>query len=207
MYDGIRGAGGAKSVGMIYGLFFVVLTIFGNYTLLNVFLAIAVDNIANVHVLEQEAEEQRKKDAEEDADDYDEEEQEEEEERRRKEEEEEAERRRKKRIEETSMEGGLTNGGYDEEHGVADAIRKNVENGVLMGVGGAAVAAEMEGVAAVKWDFRMDDVVVTEEEVREEERLRREKEVVPFSSFFIFSTTNPIRRFCRAVVNYRFFDT
>ena len=46
MYDGIRGTK-PFAVGMIYGLFFVVLTIFGNYTLLNVFLAIAVDNLAN----------------------------------------------------------------------------------------------------------------------------------------------------------------
>jgi hypothetical protein len=36
---------------MIYSLYFIVLTLFGNYTLLNVFLAIAVDNLANAQEL------------------------------------------------------------------------------------------------------------------------------------------------------------
>ena len=37
--------------GMIYSLYFIILTLFGNYTLLNVFLAIAVDNLANAQEL------------------------------------------------------------------------------------------------------------------------------------------------------------
>ena len=37
--------------GMIYSVYFIVLTLFGNYTLLNVFLAIAVDNLANAQEL------------------------------------------------------------------------------------------------------------------------------------------------------------
>ena len=36
---------------MIYSTYFIVLTLFGNYTLLNVFLAIAVDNLANAQEL------------------------------------------------------------------------------------------------------------------------------------------------------------
>ena len=36
---------------MLYSLYFIVLTLFGNYTLLNVFLAIAVDNLANAQEL------------------------------------------------------------------------------------------------------------------------------------------------------------
>ncbi len=36
--------GGNKS-GLIYSLYFIFLTMFGNYTLLNVFLAIAVDSL------------------------------------------------------------------------------------------------------------------------------------------------------------------
>jgi len=50
MYDGIVSQGG-HSGGMIYSLYFIVLTLFGNYTLLNVFLAIAVDNLANAQEL------------------------------------------------------------------------------------------------------------------------------------------------------------
>ena len=36
---------------MVYSLYFIILTLFGNYTLLNVFLAIAVDNLANAQEL------------------------------------------------------------------------------------------------------------------------------------------------------------
>uniref|UniRef100_A0A7N6AZD0 Voltage-dependent calcium channel type A subunit alpha-1 n=1 Tax=Anabas testudineus TaxID=64144 RepID=A0A7N6AZD0_ANATE len=50
MYNGIRSQGGVKS-GMWSSIYFIVLTLFGNYTLLNVFLAIAVDNLANAQEL------------------------------------------------------------------------------------------------------------------------------------------------------------
>ncbi len=50
MYHGIESQGGHRS-GMVYALYFIVLTLFGNYTLLNVFLAIAVDNLANAQEL------------------------------------------------------------------------------------------------------------------------------------------------------------
>ncbi|XP_050979460.1 calcium channel, voltage-dependent, P/Q type, alpha 1A subunit, b isoform X20 [Labeo rohita] len=59
MYDGIQSQGGVDK-GMVFSVFFIVLTLFGNYTLLNVFLAIAVDNLANAQELtkdEQEEEE------------------------------------------------------------------------------------------------------------------------------------------------------
>ena len=42
MYLGIQSQGGSGS-GLIYCTYFIFLTLFGNYTLLNVFLAIAVD--------------------------------------------------------------------------------------------------------------------------------------------------------------------
>ena len=50
MYQGIESQGGHRS-GIIYSLYFIILTLFGNYTLLNVFLAIAVDNLANAQEL------------------------------------------------------------------------------------------------------------------------------------------------------------
>ncbi|XP_057716493.1 voltage-dependent P/Q-type calcium channel subunit alpha-1A isoform X9 [Corythoichthys intestinalis] len=59
MYAGIKSQGGVNK-GMAFSVFFIVLTLFGNYTLLNVFLAIAVDNLANAQELtkdEQEEEE------------------------------------------------------------------------------------------------------------------------------------------------------
>ncbi|XP_061680587.1 voltage-dependent R-type calcium channel subunit alpha-1E [Syngnathoides biaculeatus] len=56
MYNGIRSQGRVKS-GMWSSIYFIVLTLFGNYTLLNVFLAIAVDNLANAQELTKDEEE------------------------------------------------------------------------------------------------------------------------------------------------------
>ena len=50
MYQGIESQVGS-SFSLIYFLYFIFLTMFGNYTLLNVFLAIAVDNLANAQEL------------------------------------------------------------------------------------------------------------------------------------------------------------
>uniref|UniRef100_A0A8C8DX84 Voltage-dependent L-type calcium channel subunit alpha n=1 Tax=Oryzias sinensis TaxID=183150 RepID=A0A8C8DX84_9TELE len=47
MYDGIMAYGGPSSTGMIVCFYFIILFICGNYILLNVFLAIAVDNLAD----------------------------------------------------------------------------------------------------------------------------------------------------------------
>lgn len=58
MYQGI------ESQGMAYSLYFIVLVLFGNYTLLNVFLAIAVDNLANAQELSAAEEEQKEEDKE-----------------------------------------------------------------------------------------------------------------------------------------------
>ncbi|MBN3321175.1 CAC1E protein, partial [Atractosteus spatula] len=57
MYNGIRSQGGVRS-GMWSSIYFIVLTLFGNYTLLNVFLAIAVDNLANAQELTKDEEEE-----------------------------------------------------------------------------------------------------------------------------------------------------
>lgn len=66
MYHGIEALGGHNG-GMVYSLYFIILMLFGNYTLLNVFLAIAVDNLANAQELtaaeEEQAEENKEKQA------------------------------------------------------------------------------------------------------------------------------------------------
>ncbi|XP_038637781.1 calcium channel, voltage-dependent, N type, alpha 1B subunit, a isoform X4 [Scyliorhinus canicula] len=56
MYFGIESQGGVKK-GMFSSVYFIILTLFGNYTLLNVFLAIAVDNLANAQELTKDEEE------------------------------------------------------------------------------------------------------------------------------------------------------
>jgi voltage-dependent calcium channel L type alpha-1D len=51
MYDGIKAFGGVHSFGVIACIYFIILFICGNYILLNVFLAIAVDNLADADSL------------------------------------------------------------------------------------------------------------------------------------------------------------
>ncbi|CAF3020652.1 unnamed protein product [Rotaria sp. Silwood2] len=59
MYNGIISQENENGMGMIYSLYFIILVLFGNYTLLNVFLAIAVDNLANAHELTKDEEEEQ----------------------------------------------------------------------------------------------------------------------------------------------------
>ncbi|XP_039655701.1 voltage-dependent L-type calcium channel subunit alpha-1D isoform X14 [Perca fluviatilis] len=63
MYDGIMAYGGPASSGMVVCIYFIILFICGNYILLNVFLAIAVDNLADAESLNtaQKEEEEAKK--------------------------------------------------------------------------------------------------------------------------------------------------
>lgn len=56
MYAGIRSYGGVTSPGMAVCVYFIVLFVCGNYILLNVFLAIAVDNLAEGDEPEKEEE-------------------------------------------------------------------------------------------------------------------------------------------------------
>uniref|UniRef100_S4RTQ4 Voltage-dependent L-type calcium channel 1b n=1 Tax=Petromyzon marinus TaxID=7757 RepID=S4RTQ4_PETMA len=64
MYDGIRAYGGPSFPGMLVCIYFIILFICGNYILLNVFLAIAVDNLADAESLtsaQREAEEEKER--------------------------------------------------------------------------------------------------------------------------------------------------
>ncbi|KAL3851956.1 hypothetical protein ACJMK2_015646, partial [Sinanodonta woodiana] len=64
MYNGIKAYGGVNQLGVVVCLYFVILFICGNYILLNVFLAIAVDNLADAQSLtevEQEKEEEKER--------------------------------------------------------------------------------------------------------------------------------------------------
>ncbi|XP_078343776.1 voltage-dependent L-type calcium channel subunit alpha-1D-like isoform X1 [Oculina patagonica] len=60
MYSGVKALGGPHSAsGVAASLYFVLLVILGNYTLLNVFLAIAVDNLANAQILTEDEENEK----------------------------------------------------------------------------------------------------------------------------------------------------
>ncbi|CAC5406311.1 CACNA1D [Mytilus coruscus] len=58
MYKGIDAFGGVNDIGFLVCFYFVILFICGNYILLNVFLAIAVDNLADAQSLTEIEEEQ-----------------------------------------------------------------------------------------------------------------------------------------------------
>ncbi|XP_059394425.1 calcium channel, voltage-dependent, L type, alpha 1D subunit, a isoform X6 [Carassius carassius] len=62
MYDGIMAYGGPSSSGMIVCIYFIILFICGNYILLNVFLAIAVDNLADAESLNTDSDDKKKGD-------------------------------------------------------------------------------------------------------------------------------------------------
>ncbi|XP_057218821.1 calcium channel, voltage-dependent, L type, alpha 1D subunit, a isoform X10 [Triplophysa rosa] len=62
MYDGIMAYGGPSSSGMIVCIYFIILFICGNYILLNVFLAIAVDNLADAESLNTDTDDKKKGD-------------------------------------------------------------------------------------------------------------------------------------------------
>lgn len=67
MYNGIEAYNGVSSIGVLACVYFIILFICGNYILLNVFLAIAVDNLADAESLtaiEKEEEEDEEGEAE-----------------------------------------------------------------------------------------------------------------------------------------------
>ena len=67
MYTSIRSQGGRHGGGLIYGFYFVFLTLCGNYCLLNVFLAIACDSLdqaAQLTAAEEAERERQEEDAE-----------------------------------------------------------------------------------------------------------------------------------------------
>nr|XP_017023069.1 voltage-dependent calcium channel type A subunit alpha-1 isoform X1 [Drosophila kikkawai] len=146
MYQGIISQGGAQK-GMIYSIYFIVLVLFGNYTLLNVFLAIAVDNLANAQELTAAEEEQVEEDKE-------------------------------KQLQE-----------LEKEMEALQADGVHVENG--------------DGTVATS---KAKSKKKEEEKKEEEEVTEGPKPMLPYSSMFILSPTNPIRRGAHWVVNLPYFD-
>ncbi|KAG5672200.1 hypothetical protein PVAND_002347 [Polypedilum vanderplanki] len=144
MYYGIESQGGHKK-GMLYSLYFIILMLFGNYTLLNVFLAIAVDNLANAQELTAAEEEQAEEDKE------------------------------KQQMELDKEMEALQNPGISPSGSPPEGHKKHHK----------------------KHDEKKEE----EEEIPEGPR-----PMLPYSSMFILSPTNPIRRGAHWVVNLRYFD-
>ncbi|KAG5324513.1 CAC1A protein, partial [Acromyrmex heyeri] len=143
MYKGI------ESQSMAYSVYFIVLVLFGNYTLLNVFLAIAVDNLANAQELSAAEEEKQEEDKE-------------------------------KQLQELEKE--------------IESLQKPAD------------APRVE-ICPPTQNFRDEKIETqTSEERRQDEDDTGPKPMLPYSSMFILSPTNPIRRGAHWIVNFRYFD-
>ncbi|KAL0121136.1 hypothetical protein PUN28_008671 [Cardiocondyla obscurior] len=146
MYKGI------ESQGMTHSLYFIVLVLFGNYTLLNVFLAIAVDNLANAQELSAAEEEQQEEDKE-------------------------------KQMQE---------------------LEKEIES--LQRPGDAPRVEICPPSPTQNIRDGRNETQTSEERRQDEDDDTGPKPMLPYSSMFILSPTNPIRRAAHWVVNLRYFD-
>nr|XP_034188896.1 muscle calcium channel subunit alpha-1 isoform X5 [Osmia lignaria] len=209
MYDGIRAYGGVASFGMLACFYFIILFICGNYILLNVFLAIAVDNLADAESLtaiEKEAEEEAKKNKSHSASPA--------------------------RDEESGEQGdgGEGTGGEDEGGGTDlehDPNETMEDYEAALDTETSEKSEDMNTHAKVRLNIEeSDEEVEEEEEVEQNEmhddgteqgvsaRPRRMSEfnmatkrqpIPPASAFFIFSQTNRIRVFCHWLCNHSYF--
>ncbi|GBM07834.1 Voltage-dependent calcium channel type A subunit alpha-1 [Araneus ventricosus] len=164
MYKGIQSQGGIEEGGMVYSLYFIVLVLFGNYTLLNVFLAIAVDNLANAQELTAaEAEE-----AEDRAKELD------------------------KELKELQM--------------ASDPPQVNICPPSPMNNADKGKNFSLEKGSNEKVNMNDDEEKVNPNDDEEREEVKVPKPILPYSSMFILSPTNPIRVAAHYVVNLRYFD-
>lgn len=211
MYIGINAFGGVESIGILSCVYFLILFITGNYILLNVFLAIAVDNLADADSLttvekddgEVEAVvEEEKADLVEGAN-FD------------------ASNQQSSR----KTQGDSSAADIDETTGL-----KKTYSVISRGRGVNATAGGQEGQLSDQVDVDMDnlheedvdeeemdeEVEELEEEIEEEagaEPVRKASVPIPtkikpipkYSSFFIFSHTNPLRVFCHVIINNSLF--
>ncbi|XP_035244320.1 voltage-dependent L-type calcium channel subunit alpha-1D-like isoform X4 [Anguilla anguilla] len=160
MYDGIMAYGGPSSSGMIVCIYFIILFICGNYILLNVFLAIAVDNLADAESLNTAQQE-------------------------------EAEEKEKKKI-------ARTGGGDGKEDEKAEGDSKvPVEE-----------EEEKDPYADTAGDEDEEEPEVPAGPRPKVSELVKKDKITPIpegSSFFIFSSTNPIRVGCHKLINHHIF--
>ncbi|XP_067130024.1 voltage-dependent calcium channel type A subunit alpha-1-like isoform X9 [Centruroides vittatus] len=193
MYRGIESQGGIHG-GMIYSLYFIILVLFGNYTLLNVFLAIAVDNLANAQELtlaeEEEAEEEKE--------------------------------RNKEELEKELAEFQVQSTGSDppqvnicppSPQNQIDEKKENNHKKENMKNWTGAHETQLDIVANKKPDLKerinidlLDDEEQNQEVDENDDEITGPRPMLPYSSMFVFFPTNPVRRAAHYVVNLRYFD-
>uniref|UniRef100_A0A8D8XSU1 Voltage-dependent L-type calcium channel subunit alpha n=1 Tax=Cacopsylla melanoneura TaxID=428564 RepID=A0A8D8XSU1_9HEMI len=182
MYQGIKSQGGHKKGGMIYALYFIVLVLFGNYTLLNVFLAIAVDNLADAESLtaidKDDENEQQQEGQEESA-------------------------QGSIMNEEGEEEGSMMSLREDMGEGEEiedESVREEEEVGKV----------NLENCDSELYDYSYQADIMNNEDARprrlsEFKSATKKQPIPPASSFFIFSATNPFRVWCHWICNHDHF--
>ncbi|XP_076237355.1 ca[2+]-channel protein alpha[[1]] subunit D isoform X1 [Calliopsis andreniformis] len=208
MYDGIRAYGGVASFGMLACFYFIILFICGNYILLNVFLAIAVDNLADAESLtaiEKEAEEEAEKHKSHSASPA------------------------RDEVSGDQGDGGEETGGEDEDGGTdleQDPNETMEDYEAALDTETSEKSEDGNTHAKVRLNIESDEEVEEEEDVEQNEmhddgteqgvsaRPRRMSEfnmatktqpIPPGSAFFIFSQTNRFRVFCHWFCNHSYF--
>ncbi|XP_076620083.1 LOW QUALITY PROTEIN: ca[2+]-channel protein alpha[[1]] subunit D [Colletes latitarsis] len=209
MYDGIRAYGGVASFGMLACFYFIILFICGNYILLNVFLAIAVDNLADAESLtaiEKEAEEEAEKNKSHSASPA------------------------RDEVSGEQGDGGEGTGGEDEGGGTdleQDPNETMEDYEAALDTETSEKSEDMNTHAKVRLNIESDEEVEEEEEAEQNEmhddgtgqgvsaRPRRMSEfnmatktqpIPPGSAFFILSQTNRFRVFCHWFCNHGYFS-
>ncbi|RWS16656.1 Voltage-dependent calcium channel type A subunit alpha-1-like protein [Dinothrombium tinctorium] len=161
MYQAINSQGGIDKGGMIYSLYFIVLVLFGNYTLLNVFLAIAVDNLANAQELTAAEQEEAEEDK----------------------------QRARDKLE--------------------NEIANLHKQGTALGLGDELELPEVNICPPSPQNAKNKETNTKRLETKEseeEDEITGPRPMLPYSSMFIFSSTNPIRKAVHDFVNLRYFD-
>ncbi|XP_076310649.1 muscle calcium channel subunit alpha-1-like isoform X3 [Tachypleus tridentatus] len=220
MYDGINAYGGVGSPGVLASIYFIILFICGNYILLNVFLAIAVDNLADAESLtaiEKEEEEEVVTEAQDSGQNS-----------------EEKENRKQRKKKQTNQESGQAGANK------MDTSLINHASGLRVSKDKSKTSAHIqikvdhcrnegetdEGTTNDYEEHEDDDECADgedeQDDIGEEEetttvstaRPRRLSEInipkkvhpIPkYSSFFIFSHTNRFRVYCHHLVNHTYF--
>uniref|UniRef100_A0A5S6QUK1 Voltage-dependent calcium channel type A subunit alpha-1 n=1 Tax=Trichuris muris TaxID=70415 RepID=A0A5S6QUK1_TRIMR len=172
MYLAIESQGGIYAGGMIYSVYFIILVLFGNYTLLNVFLAIAVDNLANAQELT--AADEAYEDEQVEASQF------------------------------SSFEAKSAD--YDSESKYASVVSQNGNARLAQTLDGRCIGVEETADDAKKKQGLSFDSSKTTTTDEDEGAFGGPKEVVPYSSMFIFSPTNPIRVAVHKVVCTKHFE-
>ncbi|XP_064107830.1 muscle calcium channel subunit alpha-1-like isoform X37 [Macrobrachium nipponense] len=183
MYDGIRAYGGVATPGIIACFYFIILFICGNYILLNVFLAIAVDNLADADALG-DAEEEGKEGAEGEG----------------------GEGGEGEKIEEGGEEGEektALNHIALRDGETASHTKVHIE---LDDVPEEKYDEDMGEDEEGEEDGEDRPVGARPRRMSQDSTARKIKPLPPFSSFFIFSHTNRFRVFCHWVCNHSLFS-